>query len=512
MPIAPTRPAALAFALSVVLVQSVKGHPLDDACAEGRTDDARRIANELAARAHGAWDRDEYADAIPLYDELLVASCGCNGTVTCAALPRMEQLQVHANMASSLMMRARDKTVPTAERGRMLARSAFHWQVPLSIVPQDAHLQYFSQLVGADHGLAAALASRADEVAVAEREGALMRVEPIERRAAASITREQFVTEFATPRRPVVLTGVLDGVRDDDRPSLQEIMRVCGEKLVTVQRRRPAAAAGAADLGAWAGLESALSEISLNEYYAAAEEERADGWQVFDWSLPRHCPEWAARWRAPELLSGANLLDGLPLGAEGRAEYALGGGWPSLFVQPVGSSCGAHIDAYGTHFWQLPLNGTKRWRVVHVADAHLLAPVPPRTRTLQVEELFEPDYAAHPQLRLARVREAYVQPGEAIFVPAGAAHQVANVGASPHGASPTTLDGAAPLVAALSGNLIDGTNAEEALRELFFGAELGTRDDVARTLEYVKEAAAKLATQGGPSASTMPQQSSQCES
>ena len=42
---------------------------------------------------------------------------------------------------------------------------------------------------------------------------------------------------------------------------------------------------------------------------------------------------------------------------------------PSIFVGPKGSASSLHTDSYGTHFFMLALEGTKRWVMFNHTDA-----------------------------------------------------------------------------------------------------------------------------------------------
>jgi hypothetical protein len=454
------------YLLSTALASS--GHALRAACVASDWARAATVAAELAADAHALYESDRFADAIDAYGLLLHRDCGCNGTEPCASLKRRAQLQVHANLGSSLMHAAREPAAAPSTRAARLELSAFHWSVPRTVAPDEPTLAYFYRLNAADAQLARALVDA--RAAVDDGAGAArheMVVEPVERRDGARLSRAEFLARYAFARIPVVLTAA-DAAAGGLVPNLlDELVRACGAREVRLRRH------GGGE--GWAGLETSAGATRLDAY-ATALAGGAGGWQLFDWPLPRECAEGAALardWLPAQLRPSAaeDVLAGLPP----SAGCALGDGWPSLFLQPARTRCGAHVDAYGTHFFQLLLNGTKRWRIAAPAETHLLAPRPPRLRALGVTSLFEPlDYARQPQLRLLRVREVELRAGELLFVPAGSAHQV--------------LNGDTP-VAALSANFIDGSNAREAASELYFGAELGTRVDVACTLEHVERRA-----------------------
>lgn len=454
-----------------------------------------------------------------MYEVLMDAACGCNGTLACAALDRAEQLQVHANLASTLMLLAREPAIAAPERAFLLGQSAHHWSVPLALVPKDEGLRYYHALVEADADIARKLADAMPLAVAAAAEGREASILPIERVDVSSLSRAQFLARYALPKVPVVLTGLAELFARTGAgalPNLTDIVRACADRSVRLQRGVGTELGGGrvedeqsvAPAG-WAGLVQAAGTVTLGRLFDELERGgAAEGWQLFDWALPRQCAQaaqlpavrgWLPAHLAPTATgegSGGDvdILRELPpdaadAAADGAPRCVLAGGWPSLFLQPAGSGCAAHVDSYGSHFWQLLLNGTKRWRVAHADDTHLLEVVPPRLRTLRVSSLFSLAYDRHPQLRLLRLREAELQPGELLFVPAGAAHQVLNArmpGA--HGGETGARPAASSLVAALSANFIDGSNAREAARELYFGAQLGQARDVACTHAHVSAA------------------------
>ena len=124
------------------------------------------------------------------------------------------------------------------------------------------------------------------------------------------------------------------------------------------------------------------------------------------------------------------------------------------------------------------LRGTKRWTVFHPDDVALLSPdwgrntvsvaatawgsgvcAEPDGRVLFFFQL-DPEFpaldaldagpAAHPLHRLARRWECDLGPGEVLFVPGGAPHQVKNLDAT----------------VAIAGNYVDETNLDRALADL----------------------------------------------
>ena len=487
---------------------------------------------QLLERGLHAWNADNHVSSILAYEALL-GSCDCNTSEPCAALDRQAQLTAHGNCGSAHMMRAGEAMMLPRERVRHLSLAKHHWSIPAQILgdanPNPA-VTYFNTLIDADLAVARSTQQHLDEASWPEDQ--VMRVSPIPRRHVSSLSPQQFLREFALQSRPVILVGLVPGSDENSGTGalLELLLSVCGGKSATMRVHDPSEAAGA-----WASLKSSTGSLTVSEVYSRLAHARADSarssttvswagnaqtvgtdhsdpqrnatidrmetWQteqLFDYSLPRHCPELFSdssddpQQRAPalSLLSAAHreyfdrsafFRRSLPA----DSSCALADGWPSLFIQPPASSCGLHVDSYGTSFFQLLLRGVKRWRIFAPDEAARLYPRPPRFKSFQVEDVFAPNYERFPLLRTAHVHEAVLRENEVIFIPAASPHQVFN---GEDYAKAT--DG--PVVA-ISTNYIDGSNVDVALRELHLGAgPMGANRDVARTLEHLRREALRL--------------------
>ena len=483
---------------------------------------------QLLERGLHAWNADDHLSSILAYEALL-GRCNCNTSKPCV-LDRQAQLTAQGNCGSAHMMRAGEEMMLPRERVRHLSLAKHHWSIPAQILgdanPNPA-VTYFNTLIDADLAIARSTQQHLDEGSWSEDQ--VMRVSPIPRRHVSSLSPRQFLREFALQSRPVILVGLVLG-NDNGGALVKQLLSVCGGKSATTRVHDVSEAAGV-----WASLKSSAGSLTVSEIYSRIEHARADSsrasttvswtgnvqtvgtdhsdpqrnatidrsttWrneQLFDYSLPRHCPELfhdssddpQQRASALSLLSAAHreyfdrsafFRRSLPA----DSSCALADGWPSLFIQPPTSSCGLHVDSYGTSFFQVLLRGAKRWRVFAPDEAARLYPRPPRFKSFQVEDVFAPDYERFPLLRTAHVHEAVLRENEVLFIPAASPHQVFN---GKDNAKAT--DG--PVIA-ISTNYIDGSNLDVALRELFFGAgPMGANRDVARTLEHLRQEALRL--------------------
>ena len=73
------------------------------------------------------------------------------------------------------------------------------------------------------------------------------------------------------------------------------------------------------------------------------------------------------------------------------------------------------------------MSGKKRWRIVHPRDRPLLYEDPMKKNVFP-SDLFNHDDKNFPTVKYASVYEAVLEPGEVIFIPSAAPHQVLNIG------------------------------------------------------------------------------------
>lgn len=292
----------------------------------------------------------------------------------------------------------------------------------------------------------------------------LLRVEPIERVAHQELGQSAFEERYADPGVPVIITGF--GSLSPEPWSVQHLRAKCGHLVEPrVVEHDPRSAT-------WAGMHlkrdppktfaEYLDQLTASAEAEAEDETEAPG-MVFDWGLRND-----GGCRA--------LLDSLGVPSYFTSTLVAAYG-PSVFVQPNGTRCGLHFDTGSTHFWQFVWSGRKRWRVWRAEDWPRLFEFAAWRRAFfrdaRCSGLFGADAQAaawcddgfgavladgfddaalerlaaqHRDGAPLRFYEATLRPGEMIFVPARAPHQVLNVGGAPS--------------IALSMNYVDFTNLQ----------------------------------------------------
>lgn len=160
------------------------------------------------------------------------------------------------------------------------------------------------------------------------------------------LTMTDFIDKYSATSTPVVVTDyqhAFDGV--DER----SLARECGDKLVSVARRTTKAV--------WAGIEW----VRNGTLHEALRDPSKNGTSmgVFDWSLPRHCPEIMLHWVTPKYFA-QNFVHRIDPAKPVQYRDA----WPSLFVGADGTYSDMHRDVFGSAFWQYVVRGAKEWHAI----------------------------------------------------------------------------------------------------------------------------------------------------
>jgi len=183
---------------------------------------------------------------------------------------------------------------------------------------------------------------------------------------ASELSPESFLEKFAIAKRPVVVHGLDVGLPPAN--AWDEVAKLCGSLPVRkLARSQPGAST-------WAKLDYMSVNMTLEHvltHIGAGENERGS-YMLFDFSLNQpgsSCQSLLERFRVPRYFTGDIFKRRLSnASAPPPDPFA---SHPGLFVQPAGSRSGWHIDGFGSHFWQVLLQGRKRWRLLPFATPAL---------------------------------------------------------------------------------------------------------------------------------------------
>ncbi|GBG28170.1 Bifunctional arginine demethylase and lysyl-hydroxylase JMJD6 [Hondaea fermentalgiana] len=236
------------------------------------------------------------------------------------------------------------------------------------------------------------------------------RIIPMPVRDAANLSVSEFHTSFVSPGIPVILRG-LDALFESFA-SPEAIREKCSLKGVRLKRVSDNATS-------WAKLER-VATVDVDTFFSTLE---GSDLYLHDEPIERICPELLSSFRVPAYFA-EDLLQRVPswlspFWANFR-DY-----WPSVFVSGSNSGSGLHADWCSSSAWMAVTHGQKHWRIV-----------PQHMRNLLAEDVMNPGtfheslFLAEPQTTLPAVDifDALVGPGDVIFIPSGAPHQVQNRG------------------------------------------------------------------------------------
>ena len=234
----------------------------------------------------------------------------------------------------------------------------------------------------------------------AQGQGSLLQVD---RRSNLSV--KEFRQEYLLPRRPVVITDVIDGWPARQNWTLERFRRDYGNDLVTLYRYDQSREFTPGD----------VSRVRLSEFIDAV--------LTKDWvSYPYYFRDnWRILVEHPELKEDYAEL-GYFFDWFQMLPRAMRMPYPRLFIGPKGAVTPLHIDIWRTHAWLSQIVGRKRWLMFSPEQEPYLYDCKVRVDA--------PDFDRFPNYRAAIPLEATIGPGDTIFVPSGWAHWVISLDAA----------------------------------------------------------------------------------
>jgi len=280
-----------------------------------------------------------------------------------------------------------------------------------------------------------------------------------------------FYQNFILPRRPVILTGV-EAYRELD---WDEVSRLCTSASVQLRTNILSNASVA-----WGGLRVLPGRVKLTEWIEQVRREQSVGGEgtrdhqgksfVFDQGLadPDYgCPQLLERLLVLRFFAN-DIFKRLP--EDKRSQLDPFRRSPGIFAQPAGSKSSLHVDTLDSHFFQILLEGRKRW-TFYALDPdrqrlllarrkvfQLQENGPGRARDMRWAELIGPDGSPEVEdlLRAAEPHrvDVVLEKGEVLFSPGGLPHQVTQLAPS----------------LAIALNFIDDSNFDGAFKTMLWGA------------------------------------------
>jgi len=178
-------------------------------------------------------------------------------------------------------------------------------------------------------------------------------VVPVDERNADDLTYDEFMREYALKSRPVVIKGLAQKLAADQKLwNTETIVEKCGDHMITPRVFDKTSTK-------WAGLEDE-APVTVREFMRTFVNDADSKGYLFDWGLPKSCTQLLANFVVPKYFAGDYLqsfptVNRDPASAVDQPPRLYADSWPSLFVGPIHSGGGLHIDSFGSNFWMAVL-------------------------------------------------------------------------------------------------------------------------------------------------------------
>ena len=252
---------------------------------------------------------------------------------------------------------------------------------------------------------------------------------PIERFDANNFSYAEYL-RYAKSSTPVIITGLSSHVTHDNiipglpNWNIDRVNRLCNDRLFELKKMD----LNSTDSWARIKLEKkvvAKQYLDIMEFGNITSVSQLHDLYLHDAALNKACPKLLKDVIVPKYFA-EDLMQRIPGNLHWQwknyRDY-----WPSIFIGGKDTSSALHADWANSAAWMGLISGKKRWRIVHPRDRHLLYEDPLKINVFP-SDLFKPDDNKFPTVKHATVYEAILEPGEVIFIPSAAPHQVLNIG------------------------------------------------------------------------------------
>ncbi|MBJ8018191.1 cupin-like domain-containing protein [Bacillus cereus group sp. N34] len=222
---------------------------------------------------------------------------------------------------------------------------------------------------------------------------------PMEIDRRENLTYEEFIKEYAIPRKPVILSGGINSWPAMSKWKPEYLKAKYGSTVVTIHRCTP----GDRDM-----YETTLGEYI--DYYLSQTNENTekDPWYC-DWSFVKNCPELLNYYENPVYFK-ENWTRFIPKLKTNDLRW--------IFIGPKNTWTPLHCDFAGTSAWNALLSGQKKWVFF-----------PPEHTAYMYDgqvDAFAPNLKKFPEFEKATPLYGIQQAGDIVYTPSGWWHQVRN--------------------------------------------------------------------------------------
>jgi hypothetical protein len=220
-----------------------------------------------------------------------------------------------------------------------------------------------------------------------------MELQAVDRRT--GLTRETFSVDYLLPRRPVILTDLMQDWPARSKWSIDHLKRDYGHIIVPIYSENYSKPGK--------GYMSPDREMSFREYLEMLEQGPCP-YRLFLFNIFRHAPGMCQDFSLPDIMDCF------------YKEF------PFMFFGGAGTRVSLHFDIDLAHVFLSQFHGRKRVVLFPPEQSRNLYQHP--FTVASYINVNDPDYEQYPALRRVRGYEALLQPGETLFMPSGYWHYI----------------------------------------------------------------------------------------
>lgn len=212
-----------------------------------------------------------------------------------------------------------------------------------------------------------------------------------------TISPKDFLEKYVKPQKPVVIEQLTKDWPAYEKWSLSYLKEIAGEVEVPLYDNRPVSAKDK--------FNEPHAKMKLKDYVDLLKKGPTD-YRIFLFNLMNEVPELQGHYKMPHL--GVKFLKKLPF----------------LFFGAENSSVFMHYDIDFANILHVHFEGKKRCILYPPSETKYLYKVPNALISLNEINFNNPDLEKFPALKLAQGYEAYLEHGEALYMPEGYWHNM----------------------------------------------------------------------------------------
>ncbi|WP_164113011.1 MULTISPECIES: cupin-like domain-containing protein [Sphingobacterium] len=209
------------------------------------------------------------------------------------------------------------------------------------------------------------------------------------------ISKEEFLTKYFQPQRPVLIKGFAQKWKDFDKWNLNYIYDKVGEQEVGLYDNKPADPNKATD--------EPVTHMRFKDYITLIKNQPSD-LRIFFYIITDHLPELLKNFTYPDL--GFKYFKRIP----------------TLFFGGSEARVLMHYDVDLGDLLHFQFEGKKRVLLFAPDQSPFLYKVPLSVHTVYNIDFENPDFEKFPALKYAQGHEIFMEHGDALFMPSGYWH------------------------------------------------------------------------------------------